>query len=152
MRRVSEALEGTFTLLALCADAPGAIVAARRSSPLVVGLGEDENFLGSDVLAFVEHTSRALEIDQDQQVLVTAKGVTIIGHDGSLMPHKEFEVDFASDRATKDGWATFMEKEIHEQPRVSPIPSLIVSILMGTSPSTRSASPSMFCAESTRSS
>lgn len=117
MRRVTEDLEGTFTLLALCADAPGAIVAARRSSPLVVGLGQDENFLGSDVLAFVEHTSRALEIDQDQQVLVTAKGVTIIGHDASVMPHKEFEVDFASDRATKGGWATFMEKEIHEQPR-----------------------------------
>lgn len=117
MRAVAERLEGTFTLLALSVEAPGAIVAARRSSPLVVGLGEGENFLGSDVLAFVEHTSRAVEIGQDQQVLVTASGVAVIGHDGAVVDAKEFEVDFASDRATKAGWPTFMAKEIHEQPR-----------------------------------
>ncbi|WP_115726767.1 glutamine--fructose-6-phosphate transaminase (isomerizing) [Actinomyces culturomici] len=117
LRAVTARLQGTFTLLVVSADAPDAIVAARRSSPLVIGLGENENFLGSDVLAFVEHTSRAVEIDQDQTVLVTAKGVVVIGHDGDPVPLKEYEVDFASDRATKAGWPTFMEKEIHEQPR-----------------------------------
>ncbi len=117
LRSVTARLQGTYTLLVLSSEAPGVILAARRSSPLVVGLGEDENFLASDALAFVEHTTRALEIDQDQVALVTGKGVVVIGHDGRVLPLKEYEVDFASDRATKGSWPTFMEKEIHEQPR-----------------------------------
>ncbi|MHB0828875.1 MAG: glutamine--fructose-6-phosphate transaminase (isomerizing) [Schaalia turicensis] len=117
MRAVTERLQGTFTLLLVSADAPEVILAARRSSPLVVGLGDGENFLGSDILAFIEHTNRAVEIDQDQMAIVTARGVTVLGHDGNVVPLKEYEVDFTSDRATKDGWPTFMEKEIHEQPR-----------------------------------
>ena len=92
------------------------IVAARRSSPLVIGLGEGENFLGSDVLAFVEHTNRAVEIDQDQVVVVSATDVTVIDPDGMPVALKEYKVDFSSDRATKNGWPTYMEKEIHEQP------------------------------------
>lgn len=116
MRAVTEQLEGTFTLLVVSTESPNAIVAARRSSPLVVGLGDGENFLGSDALAFVEHTRRAVEIEQDQIVVVAAKGVTVVGTDGQVVAPKEYEVDFSSDRATKNGWPTFMEKEIHEQP------------------------------------
>ncbi len=117
MREVTAELEGTFTLLALSTESPNVIVAARRSSPLVIGLGEGENFLGSDVLAFIEHTNRAVEIGQDQLVVVSASAVTVIGADGHPVPLKEYEVDFSADRATKGGWPTFMEKEIHEQPR-----------------------------------
>ena len=117
MREVTAKLEGTFTLLALSTESPKVIVAARRSSPLVIGLGEGENFLGSDVLAFIEHTNRAVEIGQDQLVVVSASAVTVIGVDGHPVPLKEYEVDFSADRATKAGWPTFMEKEIHEQPR-----------------------------------
>lgn len=117
MREVTAKLEGTFTLLALSTESPNVIVAARRSSPLVIGLGEGENFLGSDVLAFIEHTNRAVEIGQDQLVVVSASAVTVIGADGHPVPLKEYEVDFSADRATKAGWPTFMEKEIHEQPR-----------------------------------
>ncbi|WP_026460493.1 glutamine--fructose-6-phosphate transaminase (isomerizing) [Schaalia suimastitidis] len=118
MRQVTDQLEGTFTLLLVYEDAPGVVVAARRSSPLVIGLGEGENFLGSDVLAFVEHTTKALEVGQDQIAVVTAEAVTVVNHDGSVASQpKVFEADFTSDRATKDGWPTFMEKEIHEQPR-----------------------------------
>lgn len=117
MREVTARLEGTFTLLAVHRDAPGAVVAARRSSPLVIGLGEGENFLGSDPLAFVEHTSEAVEIGQDQMVLVTAEGIVVTDREGTPLPPRRFTVDFASDRATKNGWPTFMEKEIHEQPR-----------------------------------
>ena len=116
MRAVTEQLEGTFTLLVVSTESPNAIVAARRSSPLVVGLGDGENFLGSDALAFVEHTRRAVEIEQDQIVVVAASGVTVVGTDGQVVVPKEYEVDFSSDRATKNGWPTFMEKEIHEQP------------------------------------
>ena len=117
MREVTAELEGTFTLLALSAESPNVIVAARRSSPLVIGLGEGENFLGSDVLAFIEHTNRAVEIGQDQLVVVSASAVTVIGADGHPVPLKEYKVDFSADRATKGGGPTFMEKEIHEQPR-----------------------------------
>ena len=117
MREVTAKLEGTFTLLALSTESPKVIVAARRSSPLVIGLGEGETFLGSDVLAFIEHTNRAVEIGQDQLVVVSACAVTVIGADGHPVPLKEYEVDFSADRATKAGWPTFMEKEIHEQPR-----------------------------------
>ena len=116
MRAVTEQLEGTFTLLVVSTESPNVIVAARRSSPLVVGLGDGENFLGSDALAFVEHTRRAVEIEQDQIVVVAARGVTVVGTDGQVVAPKEYEVDFSSDRATKNGWPTFMEKEIHEQP------------------------------------
>ena len=116
MRAVTEQLEGTFTLLVVSTESPNAIVAARRSSPLVVGLGDGENFLGSDALAFVEHTRRAVEVEQDQIVVVAAGGVTVVGTDGQVVAPKEYEVDFSSDRATKNGWPTFMEKEIHEQP------------------------------------
>ena len=116
MRAVTEQLEGTFTLLVVSTESPNAIVAARRSSPLVVGLGDGENFLGSDALAFVEHTRRAVEIEQDQIVVVAASGVTVVGTDGQVVAPKEYEVDFSSDRATKNGWPTFMGKEIHEQP------------------------------------
>ena len=106
MRVVTAQLHGTFTLLVVSNQSPNVIVAARRSSPLVVGLGEGENFLGSDVLAF----------DQDQIVVVSATDVTVIDPDGSPVEPKEYEVDFSSDRATKNGWPTYMEKEIHEQP------------------------------------
>ena len=117
MREVTAKLEGTFTLLALSTESPNVIVAARRSSPLVIGLGEGENFLSSDVLAFIEHTNRAVEIGQDQLVVVSASAVTVIGADGHPLPLKDYEVDFSADRATKGGWPTFMEKEIHAQPR-----------------------------------
>ena len=115
MRAVTAQLHGTFTLV-LSTQSPNVIVAARRSSPLVIGLGDGENFLGSDVLAFVEHTNRAVEVDQDEVVVVSATGVTVIDPAGNPVEREVYEVDFSSDRATKNGWPTFMEKEIHEQP------------------------------------
>ncbi len=117
MRTIMAQLHGTFTLLAVHETAPGVVVAARRSSPLVIGLGEGENFLGSDALAFAEHTRKALEIGQDELAVVTPTEVTVLSVDGHEVEPKTLEVDFSADRATKDGWPTFMEKEINEQPR-----------------------------------
>ena len=116
MSAITPRLEGTYTLLALSEECPGVIVAARRSSPLVIGLGKDENFLASDALAFADYTTDALEIGQDEVVAVTANGVTVIDDSGAVVEPKRFSAEFAKDRATKDGWPTFMEKEIHEQP------------------------------------
>src|SRR3954462_14908840 len=83
MRRVCTRLEGAFTLVAVDAEDPSRVVAARRNSPLVVGLGDGENFIGSDVAAFIEHTREALELGQDQIVTITRDGVDVIGFDGT---------------------------------------------------------------------
>ena len=116
VRAVTARLEGTFTLLVECVDTPHLIVAARRSSPLVIGLGEGENYLASDALAFASYTSRAIEVGQDQMCLVTAEGVDLLDRDGTPVTPHEYTVDEAQ-RVDKDGWSTYMEKEIYEQPR-----------------------------------
>ncbi|MBT8225166.1 MAG: glutamine--fructose-6-phosphate transaminase (isomerizing) [Dactylosporangium sp.] len=117
MRRVCLRLEGAFTLLAVDADAPGVVVGARRNSPLVVGRGRDENFLASDVSAFIEYTREATELGQDQVVTITDDGVTIMDFLGNPADGKEFHIDWDSNAAEKGGYDYFMLKEIAEQPR-----------------------------------
>ena len=116
MRRAAASLEGAFTLLAVHRDTPGTVVAARRNSPLVVGLGDGENFLGSDVAAFVDSTKEALEIGQDQVVTVTADAVSIIDFDGAeVTDAKRYTIEWDAAAAQKGGYDSFMAKEIHEQ-------------------------------------
>ncbi|NNG40008.1 glutamine--fructose-6-phosphate transaminase (isomerizing) [Flexivirga sp. ID2601S] len=117
MRTVVARLEGAFTLLAVHADRPGVVVGARRNSPLVVGLGEGENFLGSDVAAFIGYTREAMELEQDQIVTITPDAVEVIGFDGEPAQGKTFHVDWDAAAAEKGGFDTFMEKEINEQPQ-----------------------------------
>jgi len=117
MQRVVRRLEGAFTLVAVDAQDPDRVVAARRSSPLVVGLGEGESFLGSDVAAFIEHTREALELGQDQVVTITREGVSVTGFDGSPAEGRRYHVDWDLSAAEKDGHDWFMRKEIFEQPR-----------------------------------
>lgn len=116
MARLARRLEGSFTLVAICAAAPNTIVAARRNSPLVVGLGEGENFLGSDVAAFVGYTRQALELGQDQIVTLTSDNVRIQNFDGEEVQGTPFHVDWDIDAAMKGGYATYMDKEIHDSP------------------------------------
>jgi glucosamine--fructose-6-phosphate aminotransferase (isomerizing) len=117
MREVCGRLEGAFTLVAVDAEDPSRVVAARRNSPLVVGLGEGENFIGSDVAAFIEHTREALELGQDQIVTITRDGVEVIGFDGAPAEGHQYHVDWDLSAAEKDGFDWFMRKEIFEQPR-----------------------------------
>ncbi|WP_062243431.1 glutamine--fructose-6-phosphate transaminase (isomerizing) [Brevibacterium epidermidis] len=117
MRKTADQLEGAFTLLAVHADAPGQVVAARRNSPLVIGLGEGENFLGSDVAAFIDYTRTAVEIGQDEVVTITPDEVTITDTQGNLVEGEQFEVDWDTASAEKGGFASFMDKEIHDQPQ-----------------------------------
>jgi glucosamine--fructose-6-phosphate aminotransferase (isomerizing) len=117
MRAVCARLEGAFTLLAVHADEPGTIVGARRNSPLVVGLGRDANYLGSDVAAFIAHTREALELGQDQIVTITADDVVVTGFDGSPSEGRRFHVDWDAAAAEKGGFPSFMAKEIHDQPQ-----------------------------------
>ncbi|WP_432564408.1 glutamine--fructose-6-phosphate transaminase (isomerizing) [Kineococcus sp. SYSU DK003] len=117
MRLVCARLEGAFTLLAVHADAPDAIVGARRNSPLVVGLGEGANYLGSDVAAFIAHTREALELGQDQIVTITPSSVSVVGFDGTPTQGRHFHVDWDAAAAEKGGYPSFMAKEIHDQPQ-----------------------------------
>ena len=113
-------LEGHFTLVFAHADDPGTIVAARRSTPLVLGVGDGEMFVGSDVAAFIEHTREAVELGQDQAVVVTANSYTVTGFDGvpadPSKDYRAFHVDWDTSAAEKGGYEYFMLKEIAEQP------------------------------------
>jgi glucosamine--fructose-6-phosphate aminotransferase (isomerizing) len=116
MQLACQRLEGAFTLLAVHADQPGVVVAARRNSPLVVGLGEGENFLGSDVSGFIDYTRRAVELGQDQIVTITPDTFEVTDFFGAPAQGKEFEVSWDAASAEKGGFSSFMEKEIHDQP------------------------------------
>lgn len=110
-------LEGHFTLVFANADEPGTIVAARRSTPLVLGVGDGEMFVGSDVAAFIEHTRDAVELGQDQAVVITADGYRITDfHDNDGVEYREFHIDWDLAAAEKGGYEYFMLKEIAEQP------------------------------------
>ena len=117
MRRVCRRLEGAFTLLAVDAEAPGVVVGARRNSPLVVGRGTGENYLASDVSAFTEHTREAIELGQDQVVLITADDIEVTDFAGNPVDARDYHIDWDASAAEKDGYDYFMLKEIAEQPR-----------------------------------
>ena len=116
VRVASNRLEGAFTILAIHADHPDRVVATRRNSPLVIGLGENENFLGSDVSAFIDYTKEAVEMGQDQIVTITGSDYSIIDFEGNPAEGKPFHIEWDAAAAEKGGFNSFMEKEIHEQP------------------------------------
>jgi glucosamine--fructose-6-phosphate aminotransferase (isomerizing) len=117
MREVCSQLRGSFTLLALHSDEPGRIVGARRNSPLVVGVGIGENFLASDVSAFISHTKRALELGQDEVVDITASSITVTNLAGEVLIPLEYEISWDASAAERGGYPHFMLKEIYEQPK-----------------------------------
>ncbi|MEU0335019.1 glutamine--fructose-6-phosphate transaminase (isomerizing) [Streptomyces sp. NPDC006193] len=117
MRLVCGRLEGAFTLVAVHADDPDVVVGARRNSPLVVGVGQGEAFLASDVAAFIEHTRSAIELGQDQVVELRRDGVTVTGFDGRPADVRSYHVDWDASAAEKAGYDYFMLKEIAEQPK-----------------------------------
>ncbi|MFF0738656.1 glutamine--fructose-6-phosphate transaminase (isomerizing) [Streptomyces chartreusis] len=117
MRLVCRRLEGAFTLVAVHADEPDVVVGARRNSPLVVGVGEGEAFLASDVAAFIDHTRSAVELGQDQVVELRRDGVTVTGFDGRTADVRSYHVDWDASAAEKGGYDYFMLKEIAEQPK-----------------------------------
>lgn len=116
LRTVAQRLHGTFTLLAVHEDDPTTVVGARHDSPLVVGLGDGENFLGSDVSAFIASTRDALELGQDQVVTITPTSVEVTDFSGAPVEARRFTVDWDAKAAEKGGFRSFMDKEIHDQP------------------------------------
>ena len=116
VRTVCRRLEGAFTLVFLDTAQPDVVVAARRNSPLVVGVGDGEMFLGSDVAAFIEFTREAVELGQDQVVQIRRDGYTITDFTGAPVDGNHFHVDWDLAAAEKGGYDYFMLKEIDEQP------------------------------------
>ncbi|SHE41978.1 glutamine--fructose-6-phosphate transaminase (isomerizing) [Streptoalloteichus hindustanus] len=116
VRTVCRRLEGAFTLVVTHADHPDQVVAARRSSPLVVGVGDGEHFLASDVAAFIEHTRDAVELGQDQVVVIDRAGYRVLDFAGEAAEARPFRVDWDLSAAEKGGHDYFMLKEIEEQP------------------------------------
>ena len=117
MRSVCQQLKGSFTLLAIHSDQPDRIVGARRNSPLVVGVGEGENFLASDVSAFISYTKKALELGQDQVVDVTPSHIIVTDLHGAVVTPKSYEITWDASAAERGGYSHFMLKEIFEQPK-----------------------------------
>lgn len=117
MREAVKMLHGSFTLVAIHADNPDVVVGVRRNSPLVVGLGDGENFLASDVAAFIDYTKRAIELGQDEVVTITPTTVEITDLDGAVIAPREYEISWDASAAQKGGFAHFMLKEIFEQPK-----------------------------------
>ena len=117
MREAVKALRGSFTLLAIHGDAPEVVVGVRRNSPLVVGLGKGENFMASDVAAFIDYTKRAIELGQDEVVTMTPDSVLITDLDGKVIKPAEYLISWDASAAQKGGFTHFMLKEIFEQPK-----------------------------------
>jgi glucosamine--fructose-6-phosphate aminotransferase (isomerizing) len=117
MRDAVKVLRGSFTLLAIHADKPDEIVGVRRNSPLVVGVGKGENFMASDVSAFIEYTKKAIELGQDEIVTMNPTSVVVTDLNGKVITLKTYEISWDATAAEKGGFAHFMLKEIFEQPK-----------------------------------
>ena len=117
MRAAVKLLRGSFTLLAVHADDPERIVGVRRNSPLVAGIGDGENFLASDVAAFIDYTKSAIELGQDEIITITPETIEIIDLEGKSVAPREYEITWDASAAQKGGFTHFMLKEIFEQPK-----------------------------------
>ena len=110
-------LEGSYALGVVCKDFPDRVIAARKECPLIVGLGKNENFIASDVPAVLEYTRDVYFLDQKEVAVLYTDHVDLFTEDGEKIIRKPYHVDWDISSAEKDGYAHFMLKEIHEQPK-----------------------------------
>ncbi len=116
VRATVRELEGAYAIVALSADEPGVVVGAKVSSPLVVGLGDGESILASDIPAVLGRTTTVIAVEEGQIVEVRREGVSFTDFDGNAVFPEPFTVDWNVERAERGGFDDFMLKEIHEQP------------------------------------
>ncbi len=116
--KVLDRIEGSYALGILCRDFPDQLIATRKDSPLVVGLGEGENFIASDMPAILNYTRDVYLIDDNQVAVLTADSVKILDLEKNEVKKDIFKVDWDIEAAEKSGYDHFMLKEIHEQPKV----------------------------------
>jgi glucosamine--fructose-6-phosphate aminotransferase (isomerizing) len=116
-RKAVAELEGSYAIAIVSVDVPDAVFVARKDSPLVIGLGEGENFLASDIPAVMAHTRRVITLEDGDCALITGDGVDISGIDGTPRFREPLQVDWDDAGAEMGGYAHFMRKEIDEGPR-----------------------------------
>jgi glucosamine--fructose-6-phosphate aminotransferase (isomerizing) len=116
VERALQDIDGSYTMIALVAGESG-IVAARKDSPLIIGLGDGENFIASDVPAILDYTSRVIYLEDDDVAAVSADAITI-KNNGQIIKREEHKITWSVEDAQKGGYQHFMLKEIHEQPKV----------------------------------
>ncbi len=109
-------IKGAYAMGILCADFPEQIIAARKDAPLLIGYGEDENYMASDVTALLAHTNTVTYMEDDEVAVITADHVQIFDRDGFLLEKEKHLIEWDVSAAEKDGYAHFMLKEIMEQP------------------------------------
>lgn len=110
-------LEGSYALGVVCKDYPDRIIAARKECPLIVGVGNGENFIASDVPAVLEHTREVYYLEQKEVAVLYSDHVDLYNEDGEKVVRSPSHVEWDMAAAEKDGYAHFMLKEIHEQPK-----------------------------------
>jgi glucosamine--fructose-6-phosphate aminotransferase (isomerizing) len=108
-------LRGHYAFVAMSADEPGLLVGARNECPLIIGRGQDEQFIASAIPAFLRETRHVQYIDNDEIVVVRPEGVEFFSAAGQALPRDIVEIDWDAETAEKQGYETFMLKEIHEQ-------------------------------------
>jgi glutamine---fructose-6-phosphate transaminase (isomerizing) len=108
-------LRGHYAFVAMSAEHPGLLVGARRECPLIVGRGQDEQFVASAIPAFLRYTRHVQYMGDDELVVLSPDGVRFLTPDGQDIEHEQVEIDWDTDTAEKQGFETFMLKEIYEQ-------------------------------------
>lgn len=116
VRKALALVHGSFAFAIMSADEPGKIVAAKKDSPLIVGLGEEENYVASDIPAILGRTNRVYIMEDNEFVVLTPDSVTVTDFNGQPIEKSVFEVTWDAVAAEKGGFEHFMLKEIHEQP------------------------------------
>ena len=111
-------IEGTFGLAVICKDEPGTMIGARRGSPLILGIGQNEFYLASDVSAIIMHTQKVVYLDDNDIVEIKEDGYNLLNTHSQPVQHEVQDVEFDADAIAKGGFAHFMLKEIFEQPEV----------------------------------
>ncbi|MGB8232766.1 MAG: glutamine--fructose-6-phosphate transaminase (isomerizing) [Methanobacterium sp.] len=117
-RLATKDIQGSYAIAAISADEPNKIIGVRKESPLIVGVGETDSFIASDVPAILEHTKKVIYLNDNEMVVLDPTGVLVKDMDGNVLDKKVNTIEWTSDMAEKGGYKHFMLKEIHEQPEV----------------------------------
>ncbi|WP_127058734.1 glutamine--fructose-6-phosphate transaminase (isomerizing) [Veillonella ratti] len=117
VRRVLQRIEGSYSLVILCADDPSRIICTKKDNPLVIGLGKGENFIASDIPAIINHTRDTYIMNDGEVAVVTKDSVRVSDLAGNLINKKVYHVTWNAEAAEKGGFEHFMLKEIYEQPK-----------------------------------
>lgn len=117
VREVLRRIEGSYSLVFMSSKHPGTLIATKQDNPLVIGIGEGENFIASDIPAIIQRTRRTYILNDGELAVITKDAIKITNRQGEPVTKKVFEVNWNAEAAEKGGYEHFMLKEIHEQPK-----------------------------------